>query len=188
MPFVDPLAIMLLGVAMSATFIAYYIIGSAKGKRNLANLAGPIFALGLFDFLSGFYMSFFWPLPGAYNMLFGDPMLMLGLIMLSGGFALYENLDVRPISLLGFLLGIYLFVESYGMVAYQLEKGVYLPPALGFFLVSALSGFVSPVVYVTPKNKGKIAYYFLAALVILVAIAAMFISLTSINGHLISPP
>ena len=96
MPFVDPLAIMLLGVAMSATFIAYYIIGSAKGKRNLANLAGPIFALGLFDFLSGFYMSFFWPLPGAYNML--------------------------------------------------------------------------------------------AALVILVAIAAMFISLTSINGHLISPP
>lgn len=187
MAFVDSLAVMLLAVAMSAAFIAYYLVGIAKGKK-MDSLAGPIFMLGIFDFLSGFYMSFFWPLPGAYNMLFGDPMLMLGIIMIAGGFAIYKNTDGRPISLIGFFLGIYLFAESYGMVAYHLEAGAELLPALGFYLVSGLSGFLSPLVYLKSKNNNKKAYYLLAALLVLVVLAAMFIGTAAIIGHLSSPP
>ncbi|MGC8629315.1 MAG: DUF981 family protein [Candidatus Micrarchaeia archaeon] len=186
--FVDPLAVMLLGVSASAAFLAYAVFGLAKGKRNLAILAPVMFALGAFDFLSGFYLSFFWPLPGAYNMLFGDPMLILGIIMLAGAYALHENFDVRPISLLGFLLGIYLFAESYGMVAFGLEKGVYLLPALSFFLLSAISAILSPVVYLSPKGSGKALYYLLGVVLVLVVIAALFVGLSSIIGHLQAPP
>ncbi len=186
MAFVDSLAVMLLAVAMSATFIAYYLLGIVKGKK-MDSLAGPIFMLGIFDFLSGFYMSFFWPLPGAYNMLFGDPMLMLGIIMIAGGFSIYKNIDVRPISLIGFLLGIYLFAESYGMVAYHLETGADLVSALGFYLFAGLSGFFSPLIYLKQKDNKKV-YYFLAALLVLVVLAAMFIGIAAIIGHLSSPP
>ena len=188
MVFIDPLAIMLFGVAASTLFIAYYVLATAMNKKNLAAIAAPMMVLGLFDFVSGFYMSFTWPLPGAYNMLFGDPMLLLGLIMLAGGFGLYKNIDVRSLSLVGFLLGIYLFTGSYSMVACKLERGVYLLPALSFFLVSALSAIVSPVVYLNPKGAGKIAYYTLAVLLVLVVILAMMISVTSLLGHLASPP
>ncbi|MEM0074270.1 MAG: DUF981 domain-containing protein [Candidatus Micrarchaeaceae archaeon] len=186
--FVDPLAVMLLGVSASAVFIAYYLIAAAKGRRAFSDIALPMFLLGAFDFLSGFYMSFFWPLPGAYNMLFGDPMLMLGVIMLAGGYALYKGISPKPISLLGFLLGIYLFAESYGMYAFSMEPLQDMAVALSFYLVSAVAALLSPLVYITPKKSGKAAYYFLAAVLIIVVILAMLIGVTSIIGHLQAPP
>ncbi|MEM3791412.1 MAG: DUF981 family protein [Candidatus Micrarchaeaceae archaeon] len=186
--FVDPLSVMLLGVSASTFFIAFYLISVAKGKRAFAELAVPTFFLGIFDFVSGFYMSFFWPLPGAYNMLFGDPMLLLGLILLSGSYALYRNISPNPVSLLGFLLGIYLFAETYSINAFSLEPHKDMLIVLSFYLVSAIAAVLSPLVYTNPKKSGKVAYYLLAVLVIIAAILAMAIGEISIIGHLQTPP
>jgi len=190
MVFVDPLTIMLVAVAASLSLIAWYLLGTAKGKRNLSNLAVPMFVLGLFDFISGFYMSFAWPFPAplaSYNMLFGDPMLFLGIILLSGGYMLYETLDVRVLSWLGFLIGIYLAVETIAIITLQLEKGIDLYTALGLYGFSALSALLSPLVYFSPKNH-KSAYYLLAGLLILAAFFAILIGSTGIYMHLASPP
>ncbi|MGC8676086.1 MAG: DUF981 family protein [Candidatus Micrarchaeia archaeon] len=186
--FVDPLAIMLLGVSASVSLIIYYIFAAVAGKRAMQGIAVPMFVLGAFDFLSGFYMSFFWPLPGAYNMLFGDPMLFLGIIMLAGGFALYNNIDPKPISIIGLLFGIYVIAEAYGMLAFSLEPPADMLPAFSFLLVSGISALISPIVYANPKGNGKLAYYLLAALLVIVVLLAMLIGITSIIGHLKSPP
>ncbi|MGC9037846.1 MAG: DUF981 family protein, partial [Candidatus Micrarchaeia archaeon] len=76
----------------------------------------------------------------------------------------------------------------YGMVAFGLEKGVYLLPALSFFLLSAISAILSPVVYLSPKGSGKALYYLLGVVLVLVVIAALFVGLSSIIGHLQAPP
>ncbi len=186
--FIDPLAVMLLAVSASATLLAYAVFGLAKKKKDLSSISSIMFSLGLFDFISGFYLSFFWPLPGPYNMLFGDPMLFLGLIMMSGAYAIYKNIEVKPISIVGFLLGIYLLAESYGMAAFGLERGVYFLPAFSFFIFSALSAVFSPVIYANPKGSGKVLYYFLGVLLLLVVISSLFIGVSSILGHLQSPP
>ena len=184
MAFVDPLTIMLVAVASSASLIAIYLIGQALGKRNAEELAIPGFFIGIFDFLSGFFMSFSWPLPDAYKMLFGDPMLFLGIIMMAGSYMLYKKINPRYLSLFGFFLGIYLLVETYGIAALNLEKGNYFLPAFSFFLFSALAALFSPLVY----TKNKYAYYFLAALLIIAAFLALFIGSAGIYGHLASPP
>ena len=187
--FVDSLTVMLLALAASSAMIAYFLIGTVRGKKDFADMAPAGFMLALFDFISGFYMSFFWPLPGPYNMLFGDPLLFLGMILLAGSFMLYKGFDIKILSMPGVFLGIYLFAETYGMVAFNLEKGVDFLPAFGLYLLAAIASVASPLVYLDTKSRnGRMAYYFLAIMFILVAFIALFIGSAGIVAHLASPP
>ncbi|MCL5102451.1 MAG: DUF981 family protein [Candidatus Marsarchaeota archaeon] len=186
--FVDSLAVMLLALGSSASLLALYFLYAVKQKKSIGNLAVPMMGFGLFDFASGFLMSFTWPLPPAYNMLFGDPMLFLGMLMTIGGYMLYRNMDLRILSVFGFFLGIYILVEAVAIPSFGLETGADLISAMGLFVVSGAAAILSPLVYLNPKGDGKWAYYLLAALLILAAFAALFIGYAGIYGHLKSPP
>ncbi len=187
MTFVDPLSVMLLVAGMSTLLLAIYALMSVRNKKGLANLAVPMFAFGLFDFISGFLMSFAWPMPGAYNMLFGDAQLVLGLLMLIGGYMVYKNMDLKILTVFGFFFGIYLAVEAAAIPAFGLESGINFLPAFGLYVFAALSALFSPLVYVGSKNQ-KYAYYFLFALLIITTFLLFFIGYTSIYEHLGSPP
>lgn len=186
--FVDPLAVMLLALGSSASLIALYFIMLVKQKKSVNTLAVPALVLGLFDAISGFYMSFFWPLPPAYNMLFGDPLMFLGLIMIMGAIMIYKNMNVKVLSVFGFFLGIYLFMEAVAISAFKLETGIDFLPAMGLYVLAGLSAIFSPLTYKDPKGNWRYAYYFLAALLILTAFTALFIGYGAIYSHLGSPP
>ncbi len=187
--FVDSLAVMLLALGSSASLLAMYVLYSVRQKKTIGNLAIPIIGFGLFDVASGFLMSFTWPLPPAYNMLFGDPLLFLGLLMVMGGYMLYKNMNPKVLSVFGFFLGIYIFVEAVAIYNFKLETGVDLISSMGLYLASGLAAILSPLIYLDPKsNNGKWAYYLLAVLLILAAFAALFIGYAGIYGHLLAPP
>ena len=187
--FVDSLAIMLLALGSSASLLAMYVLYAVKQKKTISNLAIPIVGFGLFDVASGFLMSFTWPLPPAYNMLFGDPLLFLGLLMVMGGYMLYKNMNLKVLSIFGFFLGIYILVEAAAIANFKLETGVDLISSMGLYITSGLAAILSPLVYLDPKsNKGKYAYYFIAILLILAAFAALFIGYAGIYAHLLAPP
>ncbi|MEM3820165.1 MAG: DUF981 family protein [Candidatus Micrarchaeaceae archaeon] len=196
MVFVDSLTVMLLSLGLSSLVLALYFLGKAANKKWLAELVVPGFALGFFDFISGFVMSFQWPLPGAYNMLFGDPLLMLGLIMMAGAYMLHKNMNPRVLSLFGFFLGIYMAVELAGMIAFKLEGPVsfalsssnHFVTAFGLYLFATLSALFSPIVFMDAKGDGRYAYYLLFILLIIVAFMAFFIGYGGIYEHLGSPP
>ncbi|MGC8478475.1 MAG: DUF981 family protein [Candidatus Micrarchaeia archaeon] len=188
MAFVDPLTVMLLSLGLSSIFLALYLLAKGMNKKWISSLVPPIFVLGFFNFISGFMMSFMWPLPGAYNMLFGDPLLMLGLIMMAGAYMHTKNISINSLSIFGFFLGIYLAVEALGMAAFNLESGQYFLPAFSLYLFAALSGIFSPLVYANAKGSGRYAYYFLFALLIITAFLALFIGYAGIYSHLGSPP
>jgi len=188
MAFVDPLTVMLLSLGLSALFVALYLLGKGMNKKWVSSLVVPIFVLGLFNFVSGFMMSFMWPLPGAYNMLFGDPLLFFGLIMMAGAYMHSRNISVNSLSLFGLFLGIYLAVEAAGMYAFNLESGQYFLPAFSLYVFAALSGIFSPLVFANTKGSGRYAYYFLFILLLITALLALFIGYAGIYGHLQSPP
>lgn len=61
--FVDPLAIMLIGLAMGTFLGAFYFFFKARGnEEQIKSLVIPGLAIGGFDFITGLYMSFAWPL------------------------------------------------------------------------------------------------------------------------------
>jgi putative membrane protein len=188
MVFIDSLSVTLLLLGFSSLTISLYFFLSARGKKDISALIVLAFIFGLFDSISGFIMSFTWPLPGAYNMLFGDPLLVLGLIMVAGAYMLYKKIDAKILSIFGFLLGVYLAVCAAGIVNFNLETGVNFLPAFGLYVMSALSALFSPLVYINAKNRKKYVYYFLFALLVITSFVAFFLGYTSIYKHLQSPP
>lgn len=190
MSFIDPLAVMLLAAGASAAIIALYFVMFVRQKKNIQSLSVPMLVLGIFDAVSGFLMSFTWPLPGAYNILFGDPIMFLGLIMVSAAIMLYKNMDLRVLSLIGFLVGIYILIEAFGIMSIPgLETGLDQVLALGFYIFAGLAALLSPLMYMNPKTQGgKYAYCLLAALLILTALAALTIGYGAVYSHLLTPP
>ena len=188
MAFVDSLSVMLLAAGASTLLLAIYALMAARNKKGIANLAVPMFVFGLFNFVSGFYMSFAWPLPAAYNILFGDAQLFLGLLMLMGGYMLYKNMDLKVLTIFGFFFGIYLAMQAAAIPAFGLEAGSHFLPSFGLYVFAALSALFSPLVYVKGKNSMKYAYYFLFALLIITTLLLLFLGYSSVYEHLGSPP
>ena len=92
--FIDSLAIMLIGLG-SGTFLgSLFFLFSAMGKFEAMKeqLVVPAFVIGMFDLISGYEMSFTWPLPSGYNMLFGDPLLFFGLLLVAASVMVYKNI------------------------------------------------------------------------------------------------
>ena len=190
MGFIDPLAAMLLSLGISAALISAYFYMAAQGK-DMRELVIPSFAFGFFDFASGLRMSQFWPFPGplsAYNMLFGDPLMILGLLLMAGSLMIYKQQNLRSISIPGVMLGIYLFIESAAMVNFKLETGDELVSALGLYVMSGLSAVYSLVLFVKPENGKKYLYYIGFILLALTALIALFIGYAAIYQHLQAPP
>lgn len=62
--FIDSLAVMLLALGMTTAIGGMYFLFSALGnEKRIEGLLMPAVGVGLFDFMSGFVMSFTWPLP-----------------------------------------------------------------------------------------------------------------------------
>ncbi len=188
MGFVDSLTVMLLSAGFSALLFAFYVYLLIRGKKDFSMLIVPSFIFGTFDAVSGFVMSFTWPLPGAYNMLFGDPLLIVGLLLISIACMTYKKMDARILSIFAVFLGIYIAVGTVGMITFHLESGLDLISALGFYIAAALSSLFAPIVYLNTKGSGRYAYWFLFILLILTAFAAFFIGFNVFYSHLQSPP
>lgn len=66
----------------------------------------PVFILsGLIASITGFHMTFTWPLPSSFNMAFGELSIMFGLIFLAGGLAMAKNWDLMPVTIYAFFAG-----------------------------------------------------------------------------------
>ncbi|WMT53453.1 DUF981 family protein [Ferroplasma acidiphilum] len=187
MGFVDPLAVMLLSLGVSAGLISAFFYQVAKG-RDVKELVVPAFIFGGFDFMSGFEMSEFWPLPGSYNMLFGDPIMILGMLLIAGSIMIYKGYNLRTLSIPGVMLGVYLFIESAAMVNFKLESGDNLFAAMGLYIMSGISAVYSVVLFAKPEKDRKYLYYVAFILLALTTLIALFIGYEAIYGHLQAPP
>ena len=182
--YIDYLAVMLLSLGVSAAYLAWFVYNLGKTGKTMPELVVPMFVLGFFNAISGFAMSFTWPLPAGYNMLFGDPLLFFGLILIAGAYMVRKNISVKNLALPGFLLGIYILVGAAAIVGYNLEPGSHFITSFGLYLVAGLAGLFAPVVYLNPKGSNRYIYYVLAALLILTAIAALFLAYTALYEHI----
>jgi len=193
MTFVDPLAVMLIGLAMGTLLGAFYFFFSARGdKEQIKSLIVPAFGIGAFDLVSGFYMSFAWPMTGfgaAYNMLFGDPLLMFGLILIMSAFMIYKDMHLGLMPLLILLTGIYVLVGAYSIVQLKMETGQNLITSMGLYIFDGIGAVLAPILYIKPTTgTGKTLYYVEWIILGIGTIFALVIGYMALNGHLASPP
>lgn len=196
MPFVDPLTVMLIGLASGTAIGGFYFFFAARGNyEHVKALIFPAAGIGLFNFISGFYMSFAWPFPAtvaAYNMLFGDPLLLFGLFLMVAAAMGYKDpkgfhMGIFPVLIL--FLGVYVLVGAYSIVQLKLESGQDLITAMGLYVFDGIGALLAPIMYLNPEKPSTRYIYYLEWIILGVGtIFALVIGMMGLNEHLASPP
>ncbi|MCL4444168.1 MAG: DUF981 family protein [Candidatus Thermoplasmatota archaeon] len=204
MAFVDDLALELFVLALVGV-ISIYMTASVYleyRRGNVKDIEGvlrqgvfPLGLLGAFIFIMGLFGEIAWPLPGSYNILFYDPFVIIGIVILSMSVAIYLRQKLQFVGILAFFSG--LIAIFYGANAYT--DGMTSSPIamLGLYIAFGLTGmFTWPATYIYDvlPSKGKVSNIWTLILVIfwiglvVSAILAAFTAIEAVPQHLLKPP
>lgn len=205
MPFIDDLAIELFAMSLVGVVSIYmtgvaYISYRKNGTKDIEEVLKPgVFPLGLlgtFIFIMGLFGEMVWPLPGSYNILFGDPFILLGIVILSIAVALGLKQKLQYVGVMAFFSG--LIAIYYGANAYL--QGMTSEPLVmfGMYIAFGLTGiftFPATLIYdLFPSRKGQptaiwtvLLFIFFIGLIVSAFLAA-FIATAAVPQHLLSPP
>lgn len=153
MTFVDTLAFQLFTLAFVSGLLFYSGIigydtyrkfGPRRTLEHLKAQAVPLGALGVIIGSIGLWGEIVWPLPGSYNILFFDPYLLLGAVLLGFAVCVIFRWRTQYVGLFAAMTG--LLSIYYGAEAYNL--GLTKEPLAMFLLYVAMGGtavFTFPV-------------------------------------------
>ena len=203
MAFIDDLAMELFTLSLVGV-VSIYLTGSVyiayrKGIKDIEEVLKPgVYPLGILGgiiTIMGIYGEMTWPLPGSYNILFYDPYLIIGLILIimAVSIAMKQKLQFTGIlALFSGLIAIY-----YGANAYM-DKMTSSPIAmLGLYIAFGLTGvftYPTTLIYEMLPGKAKVSKLWTVVLVIFwigLVVSAVLAALTAIEAvpqHLLSPP
>lgn len=218
MPFVDDLTLiedLLVLVAAAVFYTGFFVVwhwwkkDADRAQSHLHEGALALGILGALLALIALWGEFFWPLPGAYNIYFFDPLFLLAFLLVAFGVAVWRSLPTHFVGMLSFVSGagaIYYGVRAYqlGLTKSPFETlllflgfgvvGILAYPATLFVdwavtgpRTSAASPLATNPVATHPRAWLVIVGAFLVV-VVLAGIAAIAYGFTTVWSHLGSPP
>ena len=102
--FIDFLTLMLInmvsGLVMYALFMAFFF------EKNQKLFIPGFLLVGAIALIAGFRMIFTWPLPGAYNIMYGESTVLFGAIFFITGLALQFGWELKMIGIPAFFAGV----------------------------------------------------------------------------------
>jgi putative membrane protein len=113
-------------------------------------------------------MIFAWPLPGSYNIPFGELSVLFGALFLGAGLALLKEWSLVALGVYAVLAGLAAIVVGVRFIDLKMSQAP-LISGIGFIL-SGLSGLMTLPVYVYKKGKALR----IIAIVVLLAAAAIW--------------
>lgn len=143
--FVDYLTVMMVAVVAGAVLTIAY--GLMFIEAPLADQKPWGWAFGIVGLLlgaTGLHLVLTWPLPGAYNIVMGEPALYFGLVLLGTGFAVRAGESLMPLAVLAIFGGMANIFLSIAMLVHGLSRN---PPlwALAYAAIG-LAAVLSPLV------------------------------------------
>lgn len=177
--FIDYLTLIMINLVAGTALLAYYLHKgfAAEDQRPFAAGFGIV---GLLGVTLGLELTFTWPLPGSYNIAYGETTTLFGGVFLATAFALYHRWDLRPVTIFAFFAGIYAVVVGVRILSLELTKEPLLS-GVGFIL-AGLGGVAAFPVLGLLKNK----VFRSAATLVLLATALLwaFTFYNSLWGHM----
>ena len=117
-----------------------------------------------------------------YNMEFGIPYTLFGIIVLTTGYSLWKGLDLKPISYFAFFAGIFNLRYAWNFIEFNLTRA----PTMTFilYLAASLGAIVSPLfTHAKDESKKKIALYLIMLFLLVTGATAGFIAIGAIESH-----
>jgi putative membrane protein len=180
--FIDFLTLVMINLIAGTVLLAYYL-WKGMNETDQRPYAAAFFATGLIGVVTGFQLSFTWPLPGSYNVAFGDTSTLFGVVFLATALALWQNWSLVPVSIYAFFAGAEAILIGFVILSQNLTKEP-LFSAVGFIL-AGLGGVGAFPFFAWFKKNNTVRWI---GITILVATAVLW-TITfygSLGGHMAS--
>ena len=204
MAFIDNLAFSLFTLSF-AGLLLFYTIASMylvyrKRQKNfseyLNSASVPLLVVGLYMVLNGLWGQFTWPLPGSYNILFYDPYISFGLLLVSLAVSIRFRIRLEYSGFLGLMVGIMTII--YGLSGYNLGLTSAPIALLGLYFFYGASGILSyPVALIADRLPGlnknvwfgwTILLLLFGAALLAASLLSAFVGVSAIPQHLLTAP
>lgn len=145
MQFIDFLTLMLISMAAGLVVLAWYLM---KGLDDVDQARwAPAFAVpGFIALVNGLRISWLWPLPGSYNVAFGDTSVLFGILLLGAAWSLAAKRDLMPHAVYAFFAGLASVLVGVRIIVLQMTAMPVLS-ALGFLLTGAAGVFAGVAIH-----------------------------------------
>ncbi len=143
--FVDYLTLQLTAAASALLFMGIYVWWALDKPLTTQKPWGSLFiTYGTILSITAINTVINWPLPGGYNIVFGEPALYFGILLFIGGFAIRRGEDLFPLSLVAMIGGFLNIIISADILMYSMTQS----PALAFvgYLTSGIGAVLIPLV------------------------------------------
>ncbi len=204
MPFIDNLAYSLFSLGFAGLLLLYIVtsmyLAYRKGQKDysqhLESAGIPLLLVGAYIVIAGFWGQITWPLPGSYNILFYDPFVTFGLLILAFALCIRYGVRLEYAGFFGMLAGIMTLI--YGAEGYSIGLTSAPLALLALFACFGIAGVLSyPVALIADRLPGfkknpwpgwtailAIFWIFLLA----ASLIAGYIGASAISTHLITAP
>jgi len=91
--FIDYITLLLINMTAGLVLLAAYLL-AGLGRNRPGRWAAGFAAVGLVAFLAGLHMTLTWPVPGPFNMAFGEMSVLFGALYLAAAMALLTRSDL----------------------------------------------------------------------------------------------
>jgi putative membrane protein len=135
--FIDYLTLIMVNLMAGTALLAYYL-WKGLDEVDQRPYAAAFFGVGLLSLVTGLHLSFTWPLPGSYNVGYGDAATLFGVVFLATAIALWQGWSLVPVAIYAFFAGIDAVIVGARIWSLQMTKEP-LMSAVGFIL-AGLSG------------------------------------------------
>jgi putative membrane protein len=95
--FIDFLTLIMINLVAGTVLLAFYL-WKGIDEKDKRPYASAFFATGLLSVITGLQMAFTWPLPGSYNIGYGDAATLFGIVYLATGLSLWQGWDLLPVT------------------------------------------------------------------------------------------
>ena len=164
--FIDFLTLVMVNLVAGSVLLAYYL-WKGMDEKDQRPYAAAFFITGLVGLVTGLQLSFTWPLPGSFNVGYGDCAALFGAVYLATGIALSQGWNLMPVSIYSFFAGIDAIIVGFSLYANKLGQEPFVA-AVGFILAGLGGVGAFPFLQWFKDNK---AVRWIAILVLLVTAA-----------------
>ena len=180
--FIDFLTLIMINLIAGTVLLAYYL-WKGMDEKDQRPYAAAFFATGLLGLITGLQLAFTWPLPGSYNIAFGDTSTLFGIVFLATSLALWQGWDLIPVSIYAFFAGVEAILVGFVILSQGLTKSPLISGA--GFMLAGLGGVGAFPFFMW--FKGNKAVRWIAILVLLATAALWAVTFYgSLGGHMAS--
>jgi putative membrane protein len=175
--YIDYLTLSLLAVTGVLLLGASYVLRGEAREEQRRGYAFAFGAGGLLMAITGLSMALTWPLPGQFNMAFGEPLAYFGVVLSLGSIALSQGVDLRPLSALAALGGAGVVCTAIAIAQHRLTL-IPAPAAVAFGAIGVAALLFPLRLRLRPVRLA------VGVLLVLAGILFAFITATAIFHHL----